>query len=258
MAEGFGYGQQTPTDSGSEFNVMAFIVRQMMARMSTTKLVKVVAVHGGGFGAIPPTVDVLPLVSQVDGFNNVVPHGTVYGLPVMRPQGGPNAIVIDPVADDVGFVVCADRDSSAAVADPGKAVTPGSSRKFDLADGIYVGGVLNKKPVQYILLDGDRIKIVDKTGNVVEMSAAGIEFTPKIGLPVKVNGILIVTGNLLLGGLIQSNVGGTYAGNIITSGNIISTLGQIVATGVGLASHTHTQPNDSHGDVEQPTSTGTG
>ncbi len=192
MAENFGYGQMGPTDTSSDHNVIAFIVRQMIAKLETTKLVKVVAVHGGGSGAVPPTVDVLPLVSQIDGFNNAVPHGTVYGLPVMRLQGGRCAIVVDPVVGDVGYVAVADRDISNAKADPGEQVTPGSNRKFDLADGIYVGGILNGAPDTFILLRQDgSFAMLDAHGNVLETSASGFA----------------ITGNLTVSGDITSGFG---------------------------------------------------
>ena len=190
MAENFGYGQMTPTDAAAEFNVIAFIIRQRMAQLETTKLVKVVAVHGGGPLAPPPTVDVLPLVSQLDGFNNAVKHGTVYGLPVLRLQAGAAAIVLDPKVGDVGLVVVADRDISNVKADPGEQVTPGSNRKFDLADGIYCGGILNGAPTTYVEFKADgHLKIVVPNGNVLETSASGFAIT----------GNLTVTGDITSG-----------------------------------------------------------
>lgn len=250
-----GAGQLFPSDSNSEFDVMAFIIKRMIAKLDTMKLVQVVKVTGGGFDGPPPTVDVQLLVNQVDGSGNATPHGVVYGIPVWRAQGGDNAIVLDPKKGDIGFVDCSDRDISnvKAAAGGGKSpqVNPGSMRRYNIVDGVYVGGCLNKKPVQYVLFTDDTVKIVDKTGNVVEMSSAGILLTPSGVLPVKVVGNLIVTGNLQLGGTIQAQPGTTYGGNIVTSGTI-------TAAGVGLSTHTHTQPADSHGDTEAATNPGTG
>lgn len=250
-----GAGQYVPEDGNSDFMVMTFIIRRMMAKLDTMKLVQVVAVHGGGEAAPPPTVDVQLLVKQIDGSGNATPHGVVYGIPAWRAQGGDNAIVLDPKKGDIGYVDCSDRDISnlkaAAAKGSSGQVNPGSNRRYNIADGVYVGGALNKKPVQYVLFTDDTIKVVDKTGNVVLLSSAGITLTPSGALPVKVVGNLIVTGNLQLGGTIQAQPGGIYGGNIVTTGSI-------TANGVGLATHTHTQPNDAHGDVELPTSTGTG
>lgn len=198
MTGSFGYGQMTPWDTASDFNVTAFIIRQMMAKMVTTKLVRVQAVNSNGEVAAAPTVDVLPLVNQVDGNNNATPHGTVHGLPVFRLQGGPCAFILDPQVGDVGYVVAADRDISNAKANPGKQVTPGSFRKFDLADGIYVGGVLNAAPTCYVLFKADgHFKIVDVSGNVLETSASGFAIT----------GNLAVTGNITATGEVVRNQG---------------------------------------------------
>ena len=262
----FGYGQQDPNDSAAEFNAISFLVRQMIARIETMKLVKVAAVKSNGEVAAAGTVDVIPLVSQLDGAGNAVPHGTVYGLPWSRVQGGLNAVICDPAVGDIGYVVVADRDISSVKATQ-KASTPGSRRQFNLADGVYAGGALNVTPTQYIVFTATGIRIVDKngnsvafsdtgltltdlSGNVVSTTSSGIALTPKGGQPVTVNGSLIVTGNLQLEGNIESQTGGIYAGDLKTSGNIIARVG---ASQVGLATHTHTQGNDSHGDTEVPT-----
>src|ERR1700688_3354724 len=137
-----GYGQQTPSDPNTEYTSIAFIVRSMMAKMDTMKLVKVTAVHGGG-GAIAAagTVDVQPLVNQIDGASppHATPHGTVYGIPWWRLQGGSSAVICDPIVGDLGYVICADRDIS-VVKGTGAVGNPGSLRRFNIADGIYVGG----------------------------------------------------------------------------------------------------------------------
>lgn len=262
-----GAGQQDPFDSSSEFTVAAFIVRQIVSLLDTMKLVKVVAVHGGGLTARPGTVDVQLLVNQVDGAGNATPHGIVYGVPWLRVQGGTGAFVVDPVVGDVGYVVVSDRDissvKSAAENDKDPQVNPGSLRKYNVADGVYVGALFGKAPTQYVaIIEGgikiadksgnvvelttSGVKVTDKTGNVIEGSSAGIVLTPSGSLPVKVVGNLVVTGNIQLGGTVLAQAGGTYGGNISTSGDF-------VAGTISLKTHTHTQPNDSHGDSESPT-----
>lgn len=248
-----GAGDLNPIEFGSEFGAISFIVRQMMSSMDTMKLVKVVAVNGGG-GAVAKvgTVDVQPLVSMVDGADNATVHGTVHGLPWMRMQGGNGAIIADPKVGDIGFVVVADRDSSNVSG--GNTVTPGSSRKHHISDGVYVGGIYNDAPEQYIQFtetgmkfadkNGNKIeftedgaKVTDKSGNVIEGKSTGVEITPA-GAGVKVNGDVIVTGNL------------KAQGDVIAKYN--------VAGSVGLSTHKHTQPNDSGGSVEQQTNAPTG
>ena len=138
----FGYGQMDPNDSTDEFNKVAFLVQQIIGRLSTMKLVQVQAVNG-------MTVNVLPLVNQVDGSGNATPHGTVYNIPFKRVQSGANAIIMDPQVGDIGYVVVADRDIS-SVKNTKKQANPGSARRFDLADGVYDGSLplLNGTPTQ--------------------------------------------------------------------------------------------------------------
>lgn len=184
MAKLFGYGQQTPYDTTDPLAEITFIVRQMISQLSTMKLVQVKAVHGGGL-APAGTVDVLPLVQQIDGNGNAQPHGIVPGLPWSRMQGGSNAIICDPVVGDIGYVIAADRDISSVKANL-KQSTPGSLRRFDIADGIYVGGCLNPKPTQYIQFTVTGIVISDMNGNQIIMQAGSVNIITGV---LQVNGV---------------------------------------------------------------------
>jgi hypothetical protein len=187
----FGYGHEIPNDSGSDFNAIAFVVSQMTAKMDTAKLVQVQAVHGGGLAGAG-TVDVLPLVQQIDGNGYGTPHGTVYGLPWSRIQGGKNAIICDPQVGDTGYVVAADRDISVLKNQSPGAVTtkgylPGSRRRFSIADGIYAGGCLNVAPNQYLIFTATGVRLVDMNGNSFAMGPTGVTWTD-------FNGNQMVTG----------------------------------------------------------------
>lgn len=188
MADQQGYaGQEGLTTPGSPFNQIAFMIQQMIAQLSTMKVVEIMKVTNAGELAAVGFVDVKPMVSQVDGLGNATPHGTVYNIPYFRLQGGTNAIIMDPVVGDIGFVVVSDRDISTVKAEK-KAGTPGSFRRYDLADGVYVGGILNAVPEQYVTFTTAGIKIADKNGNVIEMKAGAIELT---ATALKFNGTVI-------------------------------------------------------------------
>jgi hypothetical protein len=153
-------------------------------------------------------VDIKPLVNQVDGAGNVVPHGVIYHCPYFRYQGGSNAIILDPVVGDIGLAVFAERDISSAVASQAQAA-PGSWRQHDMADGMYVGGFLGKAaPTQF-----------------VEFSASGITITSptKITLTapaVQINSTVTCTGDVVAGGIsLDSHVhGGVVTGGSNTTG----------------------------------------
>lgn len=136
------------TAQGSDFNAQTHLIQAMLANVATATVAMVRAVRPGGTGG-PSFVDVQPMVAQTDGAGNATPHGTVNNLPVFRLQAGGNAVVLDPAVGDIGIVVFASRDIS-AVKESRAPANPGSARRFDMADGLYVGGVLNGAATQYV------------------------------------------------------------------------------------------------------------
>lgn len=210
----FGYGQINPiTDGASDLQVILAAARSLIERIDVMKLVKVTAIHPGkGTPPVGGIVDVQLLVSQIDGAGNPVQHGIVFGIPVFRLQAGPWAIIADPAVGDYGFLVCADRDSSLVLKQPGIA-NPGSRRRYSVSDGVYLGGVgsMNPAPTAYLQLNSDgSLNLTDKFGNVVKTSNSGIA----------------ITGNV------------EVTGNITATGTITALAGS-PATKVGLSTHTH-------------------
>lgn len=159
MTDAFGYGQRQPNDFTSRYNSVAFVIRQFLAQVRTAIPVQVVAVSNSGGVEPVGTVDVQPMVNQLDGNGNATPHGTIFSIPYLRAQGGSNAIIMDPEVGDIGLLVVADRDSSSVKANKARS-NPGSFRKHDLADGFYVGGFLNGTPTQIVRFHDSEIDIV--------------------------------------------------------------------------------------------------
>lgn len=159
---------------GSEFNTQWFFVWSILARLSTATLVRVVDCTNSGALAAVGFVDILPLVNQIDGAWNSVPHAVVYQCPYFRLQGGADAVIIDPKVGDIGIAVFAQRDISSVVASRDQA-NPGSRRMFDWADGLYIGGVLNGVPSQYVRFSSTGIQITSPTA--VRISAPIVAIT---------------------------------------------------------------------------------
>jgi hypothetical protein len=90
------FGRQQPEDASSEYNALAFVVRSIIGQHNFVALVKVINVTAPGGLALAGTVDVQPLVNQLDGRGNAIAHGVVNDLPYVRAQGGLNAIIMDP------------------------------------------------------------------------------------------------------------------------------------------------------------------
>lgn len=150
------FGQSNASSDTSDYNSMDFIIRAALAGMQTVSVVKVVAVHGGGVGPTG-TVDVQVVVNLMTGGGTAVPHGIIYGVPFVRTQGGKNAFICDPVVKDIGLAAFASRDISSVKKSRGVA-SPSSKRMFDWADAIYVSGMLNGTPTQYLQMLGGSIK----------------------------------------------------------------------------------------------------
>ena len=169
---------QELTSGNSPTNAIKFMIKQAMAQASHVTIVLVKAVHGGGVAA-PPTVDVQPMVAQIDQQGNAQAHGTIYGLPTMRIQGGANAIIIDPQVGDIGVCVFADRDISSAVANQAPA-NPGSWRRFDWSDGIYLYSIGQTTPTQYVEITNDAINITS-SDNPINITTGGADVNVNAG-----------------------------------------------------------------------------
>lgn len=188
-------------DLNSEWNRMQFAIRSVMNQMATTTLVLVKAVReeGGGF-----VVDVQPMVSQVDGAGNAVPHGVIHGMPVWRVQGGTSAVIVKPAAGDIGVAVFASTDISGVKRAAGP-TTPGSARRFDWADGIYLGGVLNGAPSQFVRMDDDGITITSPTAVIINAPEATINGDATVNGDATISGNGQIGGNLAVTGNISGN-----------------------------------------------------
>lgn len=164
-------GAQDIFSAAGEYNAMLFQIQSVLAGRNQSALVQIVAVTNAGGLSPVGFVDVLPLVNQVDGNGNMMPHEVVHNLPYFRIQGGSDAIIIDPKIGDIGCAVFADRDISAAKKTK-KQSNPGSHRRADMADGMYFGGFLNGVPAQYIQFAAGGISIVSP--NAVTITAPAI------------------------------------------------------------------------------------
>lgn len=162
---------QTPPNVATEFATLAFVIQQLTSGYATATLVRVQACTNSGGVVGVGTVDVQLLVDQITEDGQTIPHGTVFRAPYMRVQGGANAIILDPQPGDIGICVFASRDISPIKSDPNAArnrrpvagAPPGSRRIFSYADALYVGGVLNGVPTQYVQFNEDGITVVSPT-----------------------------------------------------------------------------------------------
>src|SRR5208337_2981769 len=188
-------GQANPFSDASEFNTLDFIIERATEKMQTVSVGQVIAVNTGA-----KTVDVQILVNLVTGANTPVEHEVIAGRPYYRMQGGGNAIICDPAVGDIGVVVFASRDITGVVAAKG-AANPSSNRRFSWSDGIYLGGVLNNAPTQYVqfLAAGGGVNIVSPTAITLQSPAN------KVQGPLEVTGAATFDNTVLATGEITSD-----------------------------------------------------
>lgn len=146
-----------------------WVITRLLRKIHTATLVKVLTVYptAGTVGF----VDVQPLVQQQTTNAVVIDGAPMYRLPYLRIQGGLSAIILDPVAGDIGLAVFAERDITTAVATRDVAAAP-TNRAYDAGDGLYLGGLLNADPTQYVRFLPDGGIDVVATGAVNVQAAA--------------------------------------------------------------------------------------
>jgi len=231
MAEQFGYaGQARAAEGGDEYGALMFVIGQALARLSTATLVRVVSVTNAGGVEPVGFVDVQPLVNQLDGAGNATPHAVLHQLPYFRLQGGTDAVILDPKVDDVGIAVFASRDISAVKSSKGQA-NPGSWRSHDMADGLYVGGLLNGTPVQYVQFTAGGINVVSPSK--VTVQAPNIELNAAAQCALN-------SPQIVLNGTVQQG-SGSFGGTSTWQGNM-DTLGTLRNNGKDVGS-THRHEN---------------
>ena len=205
-------GTQKPSDSGSDFAAMNAAIRRIMTMMGADMPVRVTAVNGVGLNPVG-FVDVQLLVHQQDGAGRTTPRGTIHNVPYIRLQGGTRAILCDPAVGDVGYIIVSGRDISGVKVNRGPSA-PGSFRQHDYADAIYVGGLLNAAPVEYIGWVGADVHV--KTAGKFVVDAAECD----INCPVNVTGAVTATGDVKGNGIsLESHThSGVQAGSGSTGG----------------------------------------
>jgi hypothetical protein len=152
-------GMLQPSTLWGVHNNLAFIIQQALSKVQTATVVKVVSCSNDGGVSLVGIVDVQILVNQISGQKVATPHVTMYGLPYLRIQGGANAVIIDPQPGDIGIAIFASRDITTVKSTKAQA-SPNTFRTHDFADGMYLGGLLNGVPSQYVQFTATGISIV--------------------------------------------------------------------------------------------------
>ena len=185
-----------PADYSSEIERLKAIINNSLSGLRTAMPVKIISVSNNGGLSPIGTVNVQPMVSMLDGSGNAWPHGIIYTVPYMRIQGGANGIILDPAIGDIGIATVCDRDIS-TVQNTGKVSAPGSLRKNDMSDMVYLMTIIGAAPTQYIQFNSAGITITSPTAVTINAD-------------VTINGTLTNNGHL---------VGSTHTHGGVTTGS---------------------------------------
>ena len=223
-------------------------------------------------------VDIQLMIEQTNGQKKGNETAIVCNVPYVRIQGGTNAVIIDPEINDLGVAIFASRDIT-NFKEARRQTPPATWRKFSISDAIYIGGIRNQKPVQYIhfrndgieiyspkrvhittptvLIDSDNTTINTSENTTINANNATINTSAKTTINanggceinaettnngnVNINGNTKISGNLLVGGIIgQTGEGG--GGNVSLIGPV-NVVNDLHAEGISVAHHTHTCPD---------------
>lgn len=155
-----------------------YIINTLIGAIHTCTLVKVISVTVPQDELAPiGRCSIQPLVQKIDGNNNVYPRGVIDNVPYLRVQGGANAVVIDPVAGDIGLAAFCDRDIS-MVKRTGEEAAPNSLRQYDLNDAVYLYTCMAGTPTQYIHFKGNEIHV--KSPSKIILDAPTVQATGQI------------------------------------------------------------------------------
>ncbi|WP_288229589.1 hypothetical protein [uncultured Desulfovibrio sp.] len=250
-------GLRDPFTLASDYNKLEFIVRRIISEMvNTSALVRVDGCTSQGPDGPAGTVAATPLVAQTDAEGNALPMTQIPSMPHGRVQGGIAALIIDPVAGDIGVASFCKSDSSTVKPGTSEPQRPGSFRSFDQADGMLVATVSNKAPEVWIEIKQDKTIIIHAPEGCTIETDKDMTINAEQSVTISAaQGIIFdapqttITGNLTATGEKGSDIGMT--GTVNLRGSLTST-GDQVAGGISQIKHTHTGVEPGSGSTGAP------
>lgn len=167
-------GKALPFTNQNWVNTLNYVVTQKLRLIQTATIVRVEKCTKNGENDAVGFVDVTPMVHQTDAFAKEVPHSVIHHLPYVRIQGGKDAVIIDPKPGDLGIAVFASRDIS-RVKSSKKPSLPGSWRTLNYADGMYIGGLLNGDPEQWVRFHPEGVEILSPKNVTLDAPTVNIK-----------------------------------------------------------------------------------
>ena len=173
---------------------------------------------------------VQPLIQVVDTDGNFINRAQKTNVPVLVLGGGGFLVSFDLPAGSLGWIKANDRDISLFLQEY-SLQPPNTKRMHSFEDGLFIPDIMRDYS---IASEDEQAAVIQSTDGSVKISltAERIKLT---GPAIEIMGPTSITGNT------------TITGNADISGTIMN-------GSLNLTTHNHTQPNDSNGNTEMPTS----
>lgn len=209
-----------PFVNTSEAEKYKFILDGYLSEKYFLELVQVIALNEDG------TIDVLPLVIPVSFTEDApVDNTPIYNIPVFQLQRANSAIIMMPVVGDIGLIAVCDKDITLVKENKSSAVAQ-TMRMHSRMDAIYIGGVLNKTPSQFIKFEDNALTITTPSDINISATTLNIKAKTNITGDTNIDGNLTVTKNIT-------------AMNITASSNIADGQGSLGEVRMKYTGHYH-------------------
>lgn len=159
-----------PNANTGDADAFAFNFNKLLAGHYFIEPVKVISISGTAPNIV---LDVMPLVMQQDPTGNPIENNALYNVPLWRHQRGNSAIIMDPVVGDIGLIAVCDKDTTLVRTSLGQSA-PATNRKHSKSDAVYLGGVWNQAPTQYIEFADNSINVISPNPVNIKCTSANL------------------------------------------------------------------------------------
>ena len=171
-------GIATYEDLTTEYNALNFIITSIIkSTVNTCYAVTVTEVDADN-----QKVTVKPLITQIDADNNKIELPEIFEIPYFRYSAGRTAVKLDPVAGDIGIMIAFKSDSNNIKIGDNNQILPATFLNYPMYSGIYIGGMLNNEPENYIEIKDDSITINANKSVVINCQNAEVNADENISL----------------------------------------------------------------------------
>ncbi len=165
-------------DLTSEYNALNFIITSIIkSTVNTCYAVTVTKVDTDN-----QKVTVKPLIAQIDADNNKIELPEIFEIPYFRYSAGRTAVKLDPVAGDIGVLIIFKSDSNNIKTGDNSQILPNTFLNYPLYSGVYIGGMLNNEPKNYIEIKDDNITINANKSVIINCQNAEVNADENISL----------------------------------------------------------------------------